>query len=66
MYVLFYLVIFAIGCIFYFIPTIVAIGEKHEHIAGIIILNLFLGWTLLGWVIALIWAVTHVRNAEVE
>jgi hypothetical protein len=40
----------------YFIPSAVASGKKH--IAGIFILNLFLGWTFLGWVIALVWAVS--------
>jgi hypothetical protein len=40
----------------YFIPSI--IGGDRKKIAGIFILNLFLGWTLIGWVGALIWAVT--------
>jgi len=26
---------------------------------AILILNLFLGWTFLGWVIALVWAFTN-------
>ncbi|WP_298942950.1 superinfection immunity protein [uncultured Psychromonas sp.] len=39
----------------YFLPTIV--GTKHKNSNSIFVLNLFLGWTLLGWVIALIWAV---------
>ena len=40
----------------YMIPTIIA--EKHPNKSGIVILNIFLGWTGIGWVIALIWAVT--------
>jgi hypothetical protein len=38
----------------YFLPTI--IGRDKRDAAGIILLNLFLGWTVIGWVIALVWA----------
>jgi len=38
----------------YFIPTIAAHGKENS--SGIALLNLFLGWTFLGWVGALIWA----------
>ena len=41
----------------YFIPTIVAYARGHKNALAIFILNLFLGYTLVGWVIALIWAV---------
>lgn len=44
--------------ILYFLPTIVAIVNNHNYSAGIIILNLFLGWTFIGWLVALIWAVS--------
>ena len=40
----------------YFIPTIVAVCREHSQAAPIIIVNLFLGWTLIGWVVALAWA----------
>ncbi len=45
-----------IGLVIYFIPAWLAYGKNHFD--GIVILNIFLGWTLLGWVGALIWAVT--------
>jgi len=42
----------------YFLPAIIA-GHRHLHErTAITLLNLFLGWTFIGWVIALIWAVT--------
>ena len=44
------------GLIFYFIPTVVGLYRGCERIAGIVVLNIFLGWTFIGWVIALIWA----------
>ena len=45
--------------IIYFLPSIVAHNRKHKNASAIAILNLFLGWTLLGWVVALIWAVSN-------
>ena len=41
----------------YFLPSIVAACRKHVNFTAIFILNLFLGFTLFGWVFALIWAV---------
>lgn len=38
----------------YFLPTIVAWNRKKPD--GPIVINLFLGWTFIGWVIALAWA----------
>ena len=38
----------------YFLPSFVAAGR--DGAGGPIVLNLFLGWTLLGWVVALAWA----------
>ena len=46
----------------YFIPTIVAFGRGHHNRWPIAILNLFLGGTLIGWVIALVWSLTVVQD----
>jgi Superinfection immunity protein len=43
----------------YFVPTIVAIGRKHPQIAPIVLINLLLGWTVLGWIGALVWSVAR-------
>ena len=40
----------------YFLPTIMVAVLQRRGGCGIFMLNLFLGWTILGWVIALIWA----------
>lgn len=42
--------------VLYFIPTMVAVN--HKQFAAIFMLNLLLGWTFIGWVGALIWALT--------
>lgn len=44
--------------ILYFLPAMVASVRRHRNSSAIGVLNLFLGWTLLGWVIALVWANT--------
>lgn len=41
----------------YFLPTTIAVIRKRSNTMAIFVLNLFLGWTLIGWVIALVWAV---------
>jgi len=48
----------------YFLPAF--IGRDKRDAAGIFLLNLFLGWTVIGWVIALIWAVSAERCVAVH
>ncbi|MBI1408162.1 MAG: superinfection immunity protein [Caulobacter sp.] len=47
---------------FYFIPTIVALARRHINTVAIGALNLLLGWTILGWIGALIWALLNQRR----
>ena len=44
----------------YFLPALVALMRKHRQTTAIMALNLLLGWTFIGWVAALIWALTNV------
>lgn len=48
----------------YFFPTIVAGLRDHQNAGAIFVMNLFLGWTFLGWVGSLIWSCTAVRKGE--
>ena len=41
--------------LFYFLPTILASNRGHA-VAPILLLNLFLGWTVVGWFLLLLWA----------
>ena len=50
--------VFVFGSIIYLIPAVVAYMRKHNNRAAIIMLNILLGWTLIGWVGALVWAMT--------
>ena len=51
-----YLIIFLIILIIYFIPSWNAYKNKSASFNQILVLNIFLGWTLIGWVGALIWS----------
>lgn len=37
----------------YFIPAINAYGNKKRNSSSVLVINIFLGWTLIGWVVAL-------------
>jgi hypothetical protein len=46
----------------YLLPSIVA-SARHSHLtAPVAIVNIFLGWTFIGWVVALAMAVTSKRE----
>lgn len=46
----------------YFLPTLIATRRKHHNRMAIFALNLLLGWTLLGWIVALVMSLTAVRS----
>jgi hypothetical protein len=62
---LFMLAGFVFSLLVYFLPTIIAIKRVHNNSVPILILNIFLGWTFLGWVLALVWSFTaNVKRNE--
>jgi hypothetical protein len=48
--------IFFVGSLMYLVPTGVAILRKHPQRLAISVLNILLGWTFFGWLVALVWA----------
>jgi len=52
----FFFPFFGFGFVMYFLPSIVALARSKRDITGIVLLNFFLGWTMIGWVVALVWA----------
>jgi hypothetical protein len=48
----------------YFLPTIIAANRKVSSVGSIAVINTFLGWTLIGWVVALAMAVRTVPPSE--
>ena len=51
--------VLVIGLLIYFLPAIVAAGREHPSALAIFFLNLLLGWSLVGWVVALVWGLTQ-------
>lgn len=48
----------------YFIPSVVATMRKHPSSAAIFAVNLIFGLSVIGWVAALIWALTGTRGGS--
>lgn len=46
-----------VGFGLYFLPSLV--GKDKRNASAIFVLNFFLGWTLIGWVVAMVWACTY-------
>ena len=53
------IVLFILSLAFYFLPTIIALLRGHRNALAIFLLNFFLGWTFIGWVVALVWSATR-------
>ena len=51
------LMVLAVLFILYMLPWLIALERKHPNSAPIFVVNLFLGWTLIGFVVCLAWAV---------
>lgn len=62
-------VLLGFGIIFlliYFFPALIANYNNHPQLIAIFILNFLLGWTLLGWVAALVWACIKSEEKQVK
>ena len=47
---------FGFGMLMYFLPTILAFARSKRDAGAILVLNFFLGWTFIGWIVSLVWA----------
>jgi hypothetical protein len=54
------------GIALYFLPSIVARSRRVQSPNGIIVLNVFLGWTGVGWLGALVWACAAETESQVQ
>jgi uncharacterized BrkB/YihY/UPF0761 family membrane protein len=50
----------------YTFPWMLANHRRHPQQAAIGVLNIFLGWTVIGWIVALIWAATAIQRVTAE
>jgi hypothetical protein len=51
--------------VMYWLPTIIAVARQAQSALGVAMLNFFLGWTVIGWVVALIWALGAANRPHV-
>ena len=71
LFIMYAFIFFTLSMIFislavYCIPIIVAFVRKHNNIVAISILTIFLGWSFLGWLGALLWALNSDVSEEQE
>ncbi|QHJ83334.1 MAG: hypothetical protein [Bacteriophage sp.] len=55
---------FIVLMVLYFVPTVLAFIRDHKSKWGILALNFILGFTVIGWIIALIWALSDKGQKE--
>ena len=53
---LFFFPFFGFGSVLYFLPSIIALARSKRDLLAIFLLNFFLGWSVIGWIVALVWA----------
>jgi T4 superinfection immunity protein len=60
--ILFIIFVFAMLVAFivvYLLPTIIAGTRKHPYWGWIVFINIFTGWTIIGWLASLVWAIMN-------
>lgn len=55
---------FVILCLLYFLPVVIAFSRQHHQKGAIAVVNTLLGWTFVGWVVALAMACSAVKGVE--
>lgn len=50
----------------YCVPSFIAVNKNKRNKNAIVALNLLLGWTFVGWVVALVWSLMHEESRPDE
>jgi hypothetical protein len=53
------LVFLGICLLLWLLPGIIASKRHHHNCASIWLVTIFLGWSFIGWVVALVWAFSN-------
>ena len=48
--------LFGFGCVVYFLPSLIAALRNKKDVLTIILVNFLLGWSVIGWIVCLVWA----------
>jgi hypothetical protein len=59
-------VLFAVGVTMYLLPTIIASHRGVSNVGTIAVLNIFFGWSVVGWILGLAWACKSVKPPTVQ
>lgn len=54
--ILLLLLILAVLPLLYLLPAMVAVQRRKQNALSIFLVNLYLGWTIIGWIAAIVWA----------
>lgn len=63
--IIFMIIIFVGGIYIYLLPTTLAYKKWHRNKNAIYITNVFLGWTMIGWIACLIWVLYEEKDKKV-
>lgn len=55
-FILFLAVVLALTV--YFLPAIIGMVRRHVNAVPVFLTNLYFGWTVVGWIVALIWSLS--------
>jgi hypothetical protein len=64
--ILFLTMVSLLCAVVYFAPILIASARRVTGIGAVVVINVFLGWTLLGWVAALAMAIGMKREEDVK
>ncbi len=59
------LIIIVSVLLIYFLPSIIAVKKDHKNMASILLINMFLGWSLIGWLVAIVWAIKKTESVVI-
>lgn len=54
--------VFPFVMLFYLSPVWIALLKKHPKVLWITLINVFLSWTVIGWIFALVWAIRGLKR----
>lgn len=59
------IIVMIFSFIFYLIPSMIAFALRHPQRWIIFLINIFMGWTLIGWVVLFTWSIkSNILNAN--
>jgi hypothetical protein len=48
----------------YFLPSIIAAAKEKRNSRAIFFVDLLFGWTVIGWIVVMVWALTNDASAS--